>query len=137
MLTEALRTDGDVIPELSIVAVRDGGIVGHVVCSRATVDGQPSLGLGPLGVHPDSQRRGVGQALMHAVLAAADALGAPAVFLLGDPAYYQRFGFEPAQQTGVQPPLAEWREHFQVRRLTTWTDSIRGTFTYAPAFSRR
>jgi putative acetyltransferase len=73
---------------------------------------------------------------MHAVLAAADALGAPAVFLLGDPAYYQRFGFDLAQRAGVQPPQPEWREHFQVRRLTTWTDSIRGTFRYAPAFTR-
>jgi putative acetyltransferase len=107
-----------------------------VVCSPATVDGQPSLGLGPLGVLPDRQRRGVGQALMHAVLAAADALGAPAVFLLGDPAYYRRFGFDLAVHAGVQPPEAQWREHFQVRRLTTWTDSIQGTFRYAPAFAR-
>jgi putative acetyltransferase len=136
VLVEALRTDRDIIPELSIVAEQGGGIVGHVLCSRATVDGQPSLGLGPLGVHPDRQRRGVGHALMHAVLAAADALGAPAVFLLGDPAYYQRFGFDLAQRAGVQPPQPEWREHFQVRRLTTWTDSIRGTFRYAPAFTR-
>jgi putative acetyltransferase len=136
-LVNGLRTDGDIVPGLSIVAERDGEIVGHVVCSRATVDDQPSLGLGPLGVHPDRQRQGIGQALMHAVLAAADALGAPAVFLLGDPAYYRRFGFELAQCAGVQPPQAEWREHFQVRRLTTWTDAIRGTFRYAPAFTRR
>ena len=135
VLVQALRAAGDIVPELSIVAEQDGEIVGHVVCSRATVDGQRSLGLGPLGVHPDRQRRGVGQALMHAVLAAADALGAPAVFLLGDPAYCQRFGFDLALRAGVQPPQAEWREHFQVRRLTTWTDSIRGTFRYAPALS--
>jgi putative acetyltransferase len=136
VLVEALRTDGDIVPELSIVAEQDGGLVGHVVCSRATVDGRQSLGLGPLGVRPDRQRRGVGQALMHAVLAAADALGAPAVFLLGDPAYYHRFGFDLAQHAGVQPPHAEWREHFQVRRLTTWSESIQGTFRYASAFDR-
>jgi putative acetyltransferase len=136
VLVAALRTDGDIVPELSIVAEHDNDIVGHVVCSRATVDGQPSLGLGPLGVCPDRQRQGVGQALMHAVLAAADALGAPGVFLLGDPAYYRRFGFELAQRAGVQPPQPQWREHFQVRRLTTWNDSVRGTFHYAPAFTR-
>jgi GNAT superfamily N-acetyltransferase len=50
-----------------------------VVCSRATVEGQPSLGLGPLGGAPNRQRQGIGQALVHAVLAAADALAAPAV----------------------------------------------------------
>jgi putative acetyltransferase len=136
VLVRALRADGDIVPELSIVAEQDSKVVGHVVCSPATVDGQPSLGLGPLGVLPDRQRRGVGQALMHAVLAAADALGAPAVFLLGDPAYYRRFGFDLAVHAGVQPPEAQWWEHFQVRRLTTWTDSIHGTFRYAPAFAR-
>jgi putative acetyltransferase len=136
LLVEALRTDGDIVPELSIVAEQDNGIVGHVVCSPATVGGQPSLGLGPLGVNPDHQRRGVGQALMHAVLAAADALGAPGVFLLGDPAYYRRFGFVLAQRAGVQPPQPQWLEHFQVRRLTTWNDSVRGAFHYAPAFAR-
>jgi putative acetyltransferase len=70
---------------------------------------------------------------MHAVLAAADALGAPAVFLLGDPAYYQRFGFDLALRAGVQPPQAEWREHFQVPRLTTWTDSISGNVPVRPS----
>jgi predicted N-acetyltransferase YhbS len=85
VLVQALRAAGDIVPQLSIVAEQDGEIVGHVVCSRAIVDGQRSLGLGPLGVHPDRQRRGVGQALMHAVLAAADALGAPAVFFWAIP----------------------------------------------------
>jgi putative acetyltransferase len=55
---------------------------------------------------------------MHAVLAAADALDAPAVGLLGDPGYYRRFGSELAEPMGVHPPQPEWTKHFQIRRLT-------------------
>jgi putative acetyltransferase len=134
-LLEDLRADGDIIPELSIVATFNGDIVGHVVCSRASLEGRPSVGLGPLGVLPIHQRRGVGQALMHAVLGAADALHEPAVILLGDPAFYRRFGFVLAAPLGVLPPVPAWTPHFQVRPLHAW-DKPRGTFLYAPAFDR-
>jgi putative acetyltransferase len=135
-LVDWLREDGDIMPALSLVATLDDAVVGHVVCSRASVDGRPSLGLGPLGVLPAHQRRGVGQALMHAVLAAADALDEPAVVLLGDPSYYRRFGFVLAEPLGILPPDPAWAPHFQVRRLSAWNEALRGTFRYAPAFDR-
>ncbi len=135
VLVEGLRDDGDVVPGLSIVAEVDGGVVGHVVCSRARIGGAPSLGLGPLGVLPEHQRRGVGLALVHGVLAAADALGASEVVLLGDPGYYSRFGFVLAVPLGVLPPDPAWSEHFQLRTLTAWA-GVTGTFRYAPAFER-
>ncbi|MGH3972966.1 MAG: GNAT family N-acetyltransferase [Pseudonocardiaceae bacterium] len=135
-LVDDLRADGDVIAALSIVAVVDGDVVGHVLCSRGSIADRSSIGLGPLGVIPACQRRGVGQALMHAVLAAADALDAPAVALLGDPGYYKRFGFVVGETLGVLPPVPEWAAHFQVRPLTTWDGSLRGIFRYAPAFER-
>ncbi|HEX8760825.1 MAG TPA: N-acetyltransferase [Pseudonocardiaceae bacterium] len=135
-LLDDLRADGDVIAGLSIVAVVDGDVVGHVICSCGSIAGGPSIGLGPLGVIPACQRRGVGQALMHAALAAADALDAPAVALLGDPGYYSRFGFVAGATLGVLPPVPEWAPHFQVRPLTNWDNSLRGTFRYAPAFDR-
>lgn len=131
-LVDELRAAGDVIPGLSIVAVDDDEVVGHVVCSRASIDGRASVGL---GVVAERQRRGVGHALMHAVLSAADALGEPAVLLLGAPTYYSRFGFVPAAPLGILPPVSEWEPHFQVRRLTTWEGDLIGTFRYAPAFS--
>ncbi|MDQ3707774.1 MAG: N-acetyltransferase [Actinomycetota bacterium] len=134
-LVDGLRNDGDAITELSLVATLDQ-VVGHVMCSRASVDGRPLLGLGPLGVLPEYQRRGVGQALMHGVLAAADALNEPAVVLLGDPAYYGRFGFVLAEPVGLLPPNPAWVPHFQVRLLSAWDASLRGTFRYAPAFDR-
>jgi putative acetyltransferase len=135
-LVDDLRAGGDIIAALSIVAVVDGDVVGHVVCSRGSIADRASIGLGPLGVIPTCQRRGVGQALMHAVLAAADALDEPAVALLGDPGYYHRFGFVAGATLGVLPPVPEWAAHFQVRSLTAWDGSLRGTFRYAPAFDR-
>jgi len=133
-LVSALRGAGDVIPALSIVALINEEVVGHVVCSRASIDGRPSVGLGPLGVLPAYQRRGVGQALMHAVLAAADALDEPAVVLLGDLGYYRKFGFQLAEPLGILPTDPHWAEHFQVRPLNAWDGSLRGTFRYATAF---
>ena len=134
LLTEHLRENGDVIDALSLVAASHGVMVGHVSCSRAYVDRRPTPGLAPLGVLPAHQHRGVGHALMHAVLAAADALDEPAVFLLGEPAYYQRFGFVTAASVGVHPPNPAWSDHFQVRTLRAWDGTLSGTFRYAPAF---
>jgi putative acetyltransferase len=135
-LVSELHADGSVIPGLSLVATAGDEIVGHVVCSRGGIDGRPAAGLGPLGVLPAHQRRGVGLALVHGVLAAADALNEPAILLLGNPGYYRRFGFRPAQALGVAPPDPEWGEHFQIRPLTAWDGTLRGTFSYAPAFDR-
>jgi putative acetyltransferase len=135
-LIEDLRDEGSAIPGLSIVATRDDEVIGHVVCSRGWVGDHLCPGLGPIGVLPGHQRRGVGLALMHGVLAAADALTEPAVVLLGDPGYYHRFGFVLAQPLGLLPPDPSWAQHFQVRALTSWDGSLRGTFRYTPAFDR-
>jgi putative acetyltransferase len=69
-LLDELIAAGGVIAPLSLVAVRDSRPVGHGVA----VEGRPVVAVGPLGVLPGHQRSGVGLALMHAVLAAADAL---------------------------------------------------------------
>jgi putative acetyltransferase len=133
-LVDALRADPGWIPALSLVAEVDGAVVGHVVCTRATLSGQPVLGLGPLSVDPDWQRRGVGSALVHTVLGGADALGEPLVVLLGDPAYYRRFGFRPASGYGIEPPVPQWAPGFQARALSTYRADLRGPFAYAAPF---
>ncbi len=134
-LVRALRADPGWLPELSLVAEAGGRLVGHVVCTRAHIAGRPALGLGPLGVLPGHQRSGVGSALMHAVLGAADALGEPVVVLLGHKDYYPRFGFTPAAALGITPPVSEWGEHFQARPLTAYTPALRGEFAYATPFT--
>ncbi len=134
-LIDWLREDEGWIPELSLVAEVDvtGGVLGHVVCTRAYIGDYPTVGLGPISVHPDHQRRGVGKALVHAVLGAAEARGESAVILLGSPAYYSRFGFRLAAEFGITPPVPEWAPHFQAR-LFGPTPS--GAFRYAEPFNR-
>jgi putative acetyltransferase len=138
-LADELRSTGAAIPQLSLVAVVDRVVVGHVVCSRGWIRGEnavdhSALGLGPIGVLPAHQNGGVGNAMMHAVLGAADALDEPLVALLGEPAYYARFGFQPAHMHDIAPPDDGWGDYFQVRTLTAHDPRVRGTFRYAPPF---
>ena len=124
------------IPALSLVATGPkGDVTGHVLCTRGHVGDVPVLALGPLAVRPDRQRAGVGSALMHAVLGAGDALGEPLVALLGDPATTAGSGSGSAASTR-SARVAGWQPHFQVRLLTAYRPSVRGTFRYAEPFDR-
>jgi putative acetyltransferase len=137
-LTDELRQSEAWLPRLSLVAVAGGAVVGHVCCTRAQLmpAGHPVLGLGPIGVLPDQQGRGVGAALMHSVIGAADALDEPLIGLLGHPDYYPRFGFQPAASLGITPPVADWVPAFQARVLATYDASLTGEFRYAEPFRR-
>ena len=136
-LIDELRACPAWLPALSLVAVTPAGeTIGHVLGTRGHVGQDPVLALGPLAVRPDRQRHGVGSALMHAVLGAADALGEPLAALLGDPAYYRRFGFELSTVYQITPPQPEWQPNFQVRVLTGYQPRLRGTFTYPEPFDR-
>jgi predicted N-acetyltransferase YhbS len=136
-LIDELRGSPAWLPELSLVAATPAGeILGHVLCTRGYVGRSPVLALGPLAVRPDSQGHGVGSALMYAVLGAAEALGEPLVALLGDPAFYGRFGFELGTAYQITPPRPEWQPHFQVRVLTDCEPPTRGVFAYPEPFDR-
>lgn len=136
-LLDELRECEGWLPALSLVAVSpEGAVSGHVVCTRGHVDGSPVVGLGPLSVHPKHQGAGMGSALVHAVLGAADALGEPLVALLGEPAYYGRFGFRTSTEYGIAPPDPAWGTYFQVRTLGAYDPALRGTFAYAEPFDR-
>lgn len=119
------------LPDFSVVAVLDGEIVGHVISTRAWVEGYGLLGLGPIGVTPRLQRQGIGSALMNETIARANAAGEGGIALLGSPEYYPRFGFVPAASFGVLPPEASWGEHFQLLPLALWPGGVHGTFRYA------
>lgn len=134
-LMKWLREDEGWLPELSLVAVSNGRIVGQVVCTRALVGGEPALGLGPLSVLPDVQGHGVGTALVQEVLARAERAGETLVALVGDPAYYRRFGFQPATTLGVTSPDPRYGDYFQARGLGGGGHP-RGRFQYAAPFER-
>ena len=135
-LLDGLRADGDVLDELTLVAELRGEVVGHVVCSRATMGEGPSVGLGPIAVTPERQGEGIGSALVAAVLVTADQCGQPSIVLLGDPGWYAHFGFEPAAHHGILAP-GPWEDRFfQVKRLQAWRPGLAGPFRYARAFDR-
>ncbi|ANF81098.1 GCN5 family acetyltransferase [Acinetobacter sp. NCu2D-2] len=97
---------------LSLVAVIDDQLVGHVAISpvRLSSGNAGWYGLGPISVQPELQGKGIGRALMHEVLQQLKALGAAGCVLLGDPNYYQKFGFKAYAQLSLAdvPP-----EYFQ------------------------
>lgn len=134
-LVEWLRADPGWLPDLSLVAVAGDEVVGHVLCTRAFVEDRPALGLGPLSVHPEQQRRGVGAALLRAALARATERGETLVALLGDPAYYGRFGFVAADTLGVTAPDPAYGGYFQALPLGSG-EHPRGRFRYAAPFDR-
>jgi len=92
--------------------------------------------LSPMSVARDVHRRGIGSALIRAVVARVDADGEPLVVLEGDPAYYGRLGFEYAVPHGIHIRLPEWAppEAAQIMRLRAYDPSIRGRLVYPPAF---
>lgn len=93
LIVDALRAAGAM--ELSLVAVEEGRVLGHVAFSRAVV-GDAESGwylLGPIAVLPSCQGRGIGSALVEAGLSEIRSRGAAGCVLVGDPGYYGRFGF--------------------------------------------
>jgi putative acetyltransferase len=94
-IVNALRRAGQLT--LSLVAEQGGVVVGHVAVSPVTVsDGTPDwYGLGPISVRPELQGQNIGASLMHAAMDGLRAHGAAGCVLVGDPAWYTRFGFHP------------------------------------------
>ena len=87
-LVHALRADPGWVPALSLVAQDStGAVVGHVVATEERLGDVPAVGIGPLGVRVEFRGQRIGHALMHAVIAAADALDYPVAVLLGSTEY--------------------------------------------------
>ena len=128
-IVDRLRADGDLA--ISLVAEDGGETVGHVAFSPVTIsDGSEGwFGLGPVAVAPERQREGIGAALIERGLTLLHERGAAGCVVLGDPAYYARFGFAHDPALAYPGPPAEY---FQ--RLVIGTSGARGEVTYAPAF---
>lgn len=102
-LVDALRRSGK--HSVSLVAIVDDGVVGHVLFSPVVIGGlkanEHAVGLAPLAVLPKNQRQGIGDRLVRAGLDFCRQRGFAAAIVLGDPAYYARFGFGPARRFGL------------------------------------
>ena len=130
-LVKQLISDGDVL--INLVVESSDTIIGNVVVSQITMEPDIGLfcgGVAPLSVLPDQQSSGVGSRLMEEVINESRKLGIDALFLLGDPNYYKRFGFVVSTLKNDYSV-----ENFQELELTEdCLVNIKSKVTYANAF---
>jgi putative acetyltransferase len=125
---------------LSFVALESEQIVGHIFFSPVAIDGKcPEelmiLGLAPLAVLPQYQRRGIGSLLIKHSLEKCTDLGCNAVVVLGSPAYYSRFGFISAKEKGLKCEYLVPDDVFMVLELQNGAlDGCRGIVKYRLEF---
>ncbi len=129
-LVEDLREAGDSV--ISLVADEDGEVVGHVLLSKMYAP-FPALALAPVSVIPTRQRSGIGSALVERAVNRARNEGWAAIFVLGDPNYYERFGFDREAAAGFTSPYAG--RHFMVLKLSHSLPAPTGELRHAPAFA--
>jgi putative acetyltransferase len=125
---------------LSLVAVIDERVVGHLLFTPVTIESPdrswPGLGLAPLAVLPDYQRRGIGSALMDAGLEECRRLGCERIIVLGHPDYYPRFGFERASRYGVRFEFEAPDEACMILALQPGAlDGVSGVAKYQPEWN--
>lgn len=139
-LLHVMHESNVLIPELNLVAESEGKIIGNVICTRARVVGMESewtdvLGLGPIAVMPAHQRKGVGGAMIRAAAKQAGAMGFRAILLYGDPAYYGKQGFAPAERFGICTPDDMYADALQAMELTPGAlDGVSGRFFEDPIY---
>ncbi|OLP18585.1 GNAT family N-acetyltransferase [Leptolyngbya sp. 'hensonii'] len=137
-LVDLIRQSDRYLPDLALVAEREGAIVGHVLFSQVDLVGisrVPVLALAPLAVHPDYQRQGIGSTLVRVGLEAADRRQEPLVVVLGHAHFYQRCGFEPALDYGIECPFPVPEEVYRVYPLPGYLPEHRGQVIYPAAFT--
>ena len=111
-LIDSLRASSGFIGELSLVAEFNGRIVGHILLTKVRLlrgkekEGVDILALAPMAVVPSQSHRGIGSELVQSVIDKAKTLGYKAIVVVGHPEFYQRFGFKPASQLGLETNLA-------------------------------
>ena len=129
-LVKQLRVAGDTV--ISLVADDGGQIVGHVLLSRMGAP-FPALALAPVSVIPARQRTGIGSALVSTAVNRARSEGWAAIFVLGDPHFYERFGFDSETAAGFTSPYTG--PYFMMLKLSPSLSATTGELRHAPAFA--
>ena len=137
-LVDTLRANGKAA--LSLVAIHDNRVVGHILFSPVTLEsndgGHLVWGLAPMAVLPEFQRQGVGSLLVTTGLKHSKRLGVGSVIVLGHPGYYPRFGFDKASRFGVRCEYDVPDECFMLIELKDGeSDRISGLARYQPEFA--
>ena len=139
-LVHCLRKTKAFIPELDLVAELNARVVGHIMFTRAYVKQDrikhEVLCLGPVSIHPDLQKQGIGSILIKHSLAIAKNMGFKGVVLFGSPLYYPKFGFKNAQEYGITTSDNQNFDAFMVLELSPGSlRDIKGAFFADPAFN--
>ncbi|MDZ8053737.1 MAG: GNAT family N-acetyltransferase [Aulosira sp. ZfuVER01] len=138
-LIAEIRDSDRYIPELSLVAEVEGLVVGHILFSYIDLVGEETfqvLGLAPMAVLPNFQRKGIGSALVQAGLEIANKRKEAIVIVLGHPPFYTRFGFEPSVNYAIASPFPVPEEFFMVKPLQSYQETYKGKIVYPPAFEK-
>jgi putative acetyltransferase len=138
-LVDMLRESDSYVDGLSIVAEKDGEIVGHILFTKLTIESSEgkftALSLAPIAVKPNFQRQGIGSGLIKEGIKACKSLGYGAIIVVGHPEYYPRFGFSPAREKGLETPFPVPDEAFMVYEIVPgYFDNIGGMIKLAPEF---
>lgn len=134
-LVARLRQSPHYNADYDVIALMDKQVVGAAMLSRALVGTTPIWVLGPLAVLPDYQGQGIGGALISYLEVQAGEDERRAISILGDPDYYQRFGYQPAQDFGITAPMEVEAKYFLIKELFPQAlHGIAGQLQYDPAF---
>jgi len=138
-LVDALRESDDFIYELSLVAVKEGKVVGHILFSPIAIETEIGyirvLSLAPMAVLPEFQRQGIGSELVLKGLEERERFGHEVVVVIGHPDYYPRFGFSSAKTKGLEAPFEVPDEAFMVLEIKKGAlEGVSGMIKFPPAF---
>lgn len=133
-LVAELRKSKSFIPELSLVAIEEDRIVGHILFTKAFVGRTEVLALAPISVLPKYQNRGIGLSLIeHGHIIAAE-LGYEYSVVLGNPKFYYKSGYVPASEYGIKAPFDVSDENFMAMCFSHKEDKLNGCMQYDKAF---
>ena len=140
-LVDAIRESDYFNQALSLVAVKDGKVVGHILFTPVKIkdlnSATPALALAPMAVLPEFQKQGIGAALVKHGLGECRRSGHKIIVVVGHPEYYPRFGFVKAGGKGLELPFEAADEVFMALELAPGAlDGVRGTVEYPPEFHK-
>jgi len=138
-LVDRLRKTNTFIPQLSIVAVVNDEVIGHILLTKIKIinvdQSTESLGLAPVSVLPEYQNKGIGKLLINTAFEKAKELGYKSVVVLGHPDYYPQFGFKKASSWKIKAPFEVPDDAFMAFELSdNALSNVSGVVEYSSAF---
>lgn len=138
-LVERLRKSSSFIPELSLVAIYNEEVIGHILLTKITIQNSEqsfdSLALAPVSVLPEYQQRGIGGDLIRTAHQVARNLGHQSILLIGHQTYYPKFGYQKAHTFGITVPFEVPKENCMAIELTKdGLKNVTGNVNYPKEF---